>query len=62
VPVTFGRVSQLYADLQAQKPVECPFDEVECGKPTSSLGRFAGIELIPLLKRYRDSLDAPPSQ
>jgi len=58
VPIAIGAVSRLYHDLKQGAAPTKTFDEIECGKATSALGRFNGIETIPLLKRFRDSLIA----
>ena len=56
VPIAFGSVRQIYADLQAQKAATVKFDEISSGQAAATLGRFQGIELVPLLKRYKETL------
>ena len=49
VPIIMGQVSKIY---EINDKVST-FDELCCGRPDSPLGRFHGIQIVPLLKRYR---------
>ena len=52
VPIIMGQVSKFY---ETDNKVST-FDERCCGRADSSLGRFNGIQIVPLLKRYRQSI------
>ena len=52
VPIVMGQVSK----IQLGTNQVSTFDELCCGQPDTALGRFNGIEIVPLLKRYRQSI------
>ena len=55
VPVILGQASLIDKTLN-EGSGKLSYDEMVCGKGDSCLGRFNGIELIPLLKRYKQSI------
>ena len=55
VPIILGQASLIDKTVKEGNG-KLSYDEIICGKGDSRLGRFNGIEVIPLLKRYRQSV------
>ena len=55
VPIALGQASFIHKTLK-EGTTQLTFDEMCNGKGDSRLGRFNGIEVIPLLKRYRQAV------
>lgn len=60
-PVVFamGQVSKLYRTIKNKEPFKHTFDEIHCGSHHARLGRFTGMDIMPMLKRFRNSLLHP---
>lgn len=57
VPIALGLASKINETLESGSTPKVFFDEMSCGSSKlSTLGRFPGKEIMPLLKRYRASL------